>query len=317
MEKRDFLSLDEAKIKKEFLSGGFMRNTIFKLSAGIICFGIMQQAALAEFGSGSASAAPPSTQAPAMAPDSTMRGGFGSSGSSAGAPPSTTSAPAYGSNNSAPPSTTAAYGSSGSSTTPPSTTGKVKKQKHKHVVKEERHHKEKHDRLSVAVNFPGTGTSTIISYGNGRIHSHPVQPRPAFDWVGMHSGAPIPGNAVVGGGQHYPDATFFVCRAPFRGGMHPGKLFNGSCNISWGGTEVVKHHYEVLVSYQPVSWIESGHGSIPHHAIAGGSEGHRPLFICQAEYMNGMHVGKVIGRNCNFGWGGREVMLPYYNVLVG
>jgi hypothetical protein len=29
-----------------------------------------------------------------------------------------------------------------------------------------------------------------------------------------------------------------------------------------------------------------------------------------------VHVGKVLGGNCNFGYGGREVLSPQYAVLV-
>jgi len=55
---------------------------------------------------------------------------------------------------------------------------------------------------------------------------------------------------------------------------------------------------------------------VPPGAIAGGGENGRPLFICRAAHEGGLHPGKVVGRNCNFGWGGREILSERYEVLV-
>ncbi|VVC76753.1 hypothetical protein AQUSIP_20790 [Aquicella siphonis] len=176
------------------------------------------------------------------------------------------------------------------------------------------HHKEykkERDKVSISVNLPFRQDTYIVSK-HGRPH-HYRGP----EWVGMYSGLPLPSHAVVGGGQSFPPASLFVCRGNYRGGVHPGKLYKGRCNIGWGGNEIVLSHYEVLTSRRPLTWVSASFGRIPAGAIQGGYQHDGPLFVCQADYHGGTHIGKVVGQNCNFGWGGREITIPYYNVLVG
>jgi hypothetical protein len=170
-------------------------------------------------------------------------------------------------------------------------------------------YKKDRDKLSISVNL-GNPYAPIITGLRGKRHSRGIQ------WIDMRAGSPVPEGAVVSGGQSRPPATFFVCRAFFHGGVHPGKLFDGQCNISWGGKEIRMPRYETLVSYTPLNWAPAKYGNVPPGAIEGGNEHGTPLFICQADYRGGTHTGKVIGQSCNFGWGGREVSMPYYNVLV-
>lgn len=65
-------------------------------------------------------------------------------------------------------------------------------------------------------------------------------------WVKVRNGN-IPSQAVVGGEEH--GETFYVARANYMGGVHPGKTKNGwtSCNIGYGGKEIEVNDYEVLV----------------------------------------------------------------------
>ena len=161
---------------------------------------------------------------------------------------------------------------------------------------------------------PSTTVTTEVYYSNVR----PVNYRRHEPvWVPMRAGEPIPANAVVGGSQYNPNSVFYICRANYRGSLQPGKFLGGNCNIGWGGREIIKQHFEILVSRKPLTWVEGSYGNIPHHAIAGGQENGNPLFICQADYENGTYPGKIIGNNCNFGWGGQELMTPHYNVLTG
>ena len=61
-------------------------------------------------------------------------------------------------------------------------------------------------------------------------------------WVSHKYG--MPSGAIRGGeAEGYP---LFVCRAKYNGGVHPGKLYKGACNIGWGGEEIVVPRYEVL-----------------------------------------------------------------------
>lgn len=266
------------------ISGGFMRHTLLKVSASLICTAGLIHAAHADNGvySSGSTAAPPST--------------MGSSYQSSAQQISPNAV--YGSSQSAPPST---YASSASSEAPPSTT----------AAPVEHHHK-KHNKFSISLNVPGS--NSIIEFKSGK-HGGVRRKELPF-WVAMEYGEELPANAVPGGSQYNPNAMFYVCRANYRGGVHPGKYFSGNCNISWGGREVVMQRFEILVSPQPLAWVNGSNGFTPRHALPGGSEHNRTLYICQANYENGTHTGKVIGKNCNFGWGGREVIMPNYNILV-
>lgn len=148
-------------------------------------------------------------------------------------------------------------------------------------------------------------------------HIYPTPSYPGLMWLNMQTGFTLPRNAVIGGNQPERPHTLFVCRGDYHGGIHPGKLVAGYCNISWGGQEIRLASYQVLVSNRPLRWASADHGYIPTNAIAGGYENQAPLFICQVNYQGGTHTGKVVGNNCNFGWGGREISIPYYFVLVG
>lgn len=77
-------------------------------------------------------------------------------------------------------------------------------------------------------------------------------------------------------------------------------------------------HYSVAYpSYSPLQWITvHAYSPLPPDVVVGGDEMGRPLFICRGKYRDGMHPGKVVGGRCNIGWGGREIALDYYQVLV-
>jgi hypothetical protein len=65
-------------------------------------------------------------------------------------------------------------------------------------------------------------------------------------------------------------------------------------------------------------WKSSANDNIPLDAVVGGSEGGAPLYICKAAYKGGTHPGKVrpgFG-GCKIGWGGQEITVPSYEVLV-
>lgn len=137
-----------------------------------------------------------------------------------------------------------------------------------------------------------------------------------ISWID-HSGKSIPSDAVVGGVQNDPYHILYICRANYHGGVHPGKLISGKCNISWGGEEIEFSHYQVLVTQKPLVWVETDGDFIPARAIPGGYENGEPLYICQAHYRNGLHPGKVVDKKCNIGWGGEEIVLSQFNILAG
>ncbi|GEM_PF-2422928 len=169
-----------------------------------------------------------------------------------------------------------------------------------------------------------TGSSSSANYGGRvRLPTVTVTPGPSYQhvsrdnvtWVRGGYGR-FPQNAVVGGHQPNRPHTLFVCHADFQGGVHPGKFLAGKCNISWGGREIAMSNYELLISRTPLFWMQANYGNIPGNAVAGGYEGPRTLYICQADFNGGVHPGKVVDRKCNFGWGGREISVPNYRILV-
>jgi hypothetical protein len=64
-------------------------------------------------------------------------------------------------------------------------------------------------------------------------------------------------------------------------------------------------------------WVFATNGYVPSGAIVGGWEQGRTLYVCRTWYGGGVHPGKVVGNNCNIGWGGKEITLEAYEVLVG
>ncbi len=66
-------------------------------------------------------------------------------------------------------------------------------------------------------------------------------------------------------------------------------------------------------------WVSASFGQIPPGAIVGGRESTgQKLYICRATYNGGVHPGKirVEFRGCNIGYGGREVTVNQYQVLI-
>lgn len=63
-------------------------------------------------------------------------------------------------------------------------------------------------------------------------------------WISAGRGY-LPPNAMIGG--HERNQTLYVCQTYYSHGMHPGKLIDQTCHISWGGSEIVQSQYRVLV----------------------------------------------------------------------
>lgn len=170
-------------------------------------------------------------------------------------------------------------------------------------------------RISVSVNAPDNNFENdsyfIPAHHMGHHH------RRGLEWINTMPGEPMPEGAVIGGSEPNRPDLLFVCHGNYGGGVHPGKVVAGRCNISWGGREVALSRYQVLASYYRLNWVPASYGSRPSNAIYGGFENGRKLYICQVSYQGGWHPGKLVGQACNFGYGGKEISAPYYNVLVG
>lgn len=129
-------------------------------------------------------------------------------------------------------------------------------------------------------------------------------------------------DAVVGGragGQ-----PLILCRARHQGGVHPGKLWAGRCNIGWGGKEIAATDFDVLVrtvraqqesAFPTDVWRDPStvDTKITFH---GGQDRNQSLRVCRAQLQDGAHPGKEVAGKCNLGWGGRELTVDKYEVLV-
>ena len=138
-----------------------------------------------------------------------------------------------------------------------------------------------------------------------------------YAWIDGPSSSTQLANAVAGGSGD--GIQMDICRATLSDGVHPGKFFNGQCNIGWGGTEVVKKDgYQILVNtqpslskYLPQSWLAPGSAD----TFNGGSVGSTNMKVCRASYNNGWHPGKVWEGKCNIGYGGKELAVDSYQLL--
>jgi hypothetical protein len=76
----------------------------------------------------------------------------------------------------------------------------------------------------------GTDPSTWPAQFDGTTSSGP------WSWIDGPTALqsnPSLSNAVLAGSEG--STQLYVCRATLQDGIHPGKYFNGVCNIGWGG----------------------------------------------------------------------------------
>ena len=67
-----------------------------------------------------------------------------------------------------------------------------------------------------------------------------------------------------------------------------------------------------------IKWVEASNGDIPKNAVVGGDEDGAKLYIARAFYRGGTHPGKIKEGwdGCNISYGGKEITLRNYEVLV-
>ncbi len=140
-------------------------------------------------------------------------------------------------------------------------------------------------------------------------------------WVQGSNGRTAGGD-IYGGWEN--GRSLILCAGFYNGTYHPGKLVGNACNYGYGGREIRSASYYTLKVQQGnisnYKWFGASNGNIPmrpgYQAIPVGREGSRTLYVCRANYMGGKHPGKIVGSNCNFGYGGREITVPTYQVLM-
>ena len=130
----------------------------------------------------------------------------------------------------------------------------------------------------------------------------------------------IPANAVVAGTSDEKRIAIGQADRAEDNSVHPGEVTddNGyfSCHYGYGGAEITaKTNYRILVSEPALEWIPFD-GTIPVNVVNGGRENGNNLPVCRAEYNGALHPGKLVGSNCNIGWGGKEIELPTLEILI-
>ena len=139
----------------------------------------------------------------------------------------------------------------------------------------------------------------------------------AYTWR-KATGGSIPDGAKPNG-READGARIWTARALHAGGVHPGKVRPafGAANIPYGGNEIKVANYEVLM--EEGLWVKASGGRVPDGAVVVGFEADgQPLFLARAAYNGGIHQGKVrlaFGA-ANISWGGKEVKVADYEVLV-
>ncbi|KAF9236664.1 hypothetical protein BU15DRAFT_76762 [Melanogaster broomeanus] len=148
--------------------------------------------------------------------------------------------------------------------------------------------------------------------------------RPAVFWTSGQLGV-LPTNAIQGG-HEANGSPLYVARAPYAGGIHPGKASATLVHISYGGEEIViRSNFELLVGARAaVRWIPvSGRLSLDQLGgatlVVGGNEANgETLYVAQAALEGrGLQCGKVqFNRRAHIPYGGEEVIVENYSVLA-
>ncbi|KAK3092131.1 hypothetical protein FSP39_025434 [Pinctada imbricata] len=138
--------------------------------------------------------------------------------------------------------------------------------------------------------------------------------------VGWQStnGSNIPDHAVRGG-YDSDRRPLFVARASHNGEWVPGKAAYHlpGCHIPWGGEEIIKQDYEVLVFHARengfLDWQKCHGGECPSKAFFC----HPGVYPARAYYEGGLHPGKCYPpHGCAYiSYGGKEISLKDYEVL--
>jgi len=109
-----------------------------------------------------------------------------------------------------------------------------------------------------------------------------------------------------------------ICRAEIDGRMTPGKELDGEagCHISYGGQELVRTKYQVIVESDFTVTNAQG---LRYDSIPGGRDANgQTLYPCLAVYNGGLHPGKTRAgwNSCAVPYGGEERWVADFWTLV-
>eukprot|EP01006_Ploeotia_vitrea_P023028 TRINITY_DN55477_c0_g1_i1.p1 TRINITY_DN55477_c0_g1~~TRINITY_DN55477_c0_g1_i1.p1 ORF type:complete len:935 (-),score=56.18 TRINITY_DN55477_c0_g1_i1:28-2811(-) len=149
---------------------------------------------------------------------------------------------------------------------------------------------------------------------------------PAFEWKKYEKKVPA---FAVQGGNEGDGRPLYVARAYYEGGLQLGKANDNSpgCHIPYGGREVYVPECEVLTcrrlpANSKLLWVKAAAKGVPDGAVEGGKEypGGQLLYVGRAQHpQGGIHCGKVgahLQTGMSFSWGGQELNVSSYEVLV-
>lgn len=112
----------------------------------------------------------------------------------------------------------------------------------------------------------------------------------------------------------------YIARAYHAGDLIPGKFvpqLNNLCFVSYGGQEVEKDEFEVLMN-TGFKWVEASDGFVPENAVVGGHSLNGDKFYVGRATHGGSNVpGKICRRSkCIYVPYGGEFSHKDYEVLV-
>ncbi|CAG9581150.1 unnamed protein product [Danaus chrysippus] len=139
-----------------------------------------------------------------------------------------------------------------------------------------------------------------------------------MSWVKAANGH-APANSLVAG-HDVTGEPIYVIRAEHEGDLIPGKLVSShrGAFLPWGGKEITKTEYEVLVK-STNQWVPERSGNVPAKALkAGKTKSGDTLYIGRVHYLKSITPGKVHPSNkaCYISYDGKELSFPGYEVLL-
>lgn len=142
---------------------------------------------------------------------------------------------------------------------------------------------------------------------------------PRSQWIQSTVHSPCPVGAHCAGNDS--DGTpMYIGRAFHAGDQLPAKVLPNkqAAYVSYGGAEILKHHYEILC-HGNVQWVPSSYGSVPPNAVPGGrTSSGETLYIGRAPYMGSITVGKVqpSHQTLYIPYNGSEIPIKGYEILT-
>ncbi|BES96399.1 DM9 [Nesidiocoris tenuis] len=139
-----------------------------------------------------------------------------------------------------------------------------------------------------------------------------------FEWVEERDGR-VPSRAVRGGIDK-DGGEIFIGRAWESNDLLPAKVCpsHRCAFVSFGGNQVEKDHYQVLIS-DHVAWKPARGGNVPPEAIrVGHTVDGEPLYVGRVLHEGTLTPGKVHpSHECLYiAWAGNEIKYHDYEIMV-